>query len=430
MIVHHYNTYPGGGAAIAAQKLHKSLLEHGIESRYFFKSGERDPAADATYSAFGPRHFPVTLPERLSNFLSGGRSRLKALNREKEYYLDNRAEVFDLFSFPRLYRPTPPVLGRLRPDIIHLHWIADLIDYDSFFSAIPEDFPLVWTLHDMNPFTGGCHYDRGCGGYIDSCGNCPQLNGNRHPDDVSRTNWKLKRKALNGKNIHVVADSRWLESCARKSSIFENARSIQTIHYGVDTAVFKPLDGRTARKDLRIPERSFVLCFGAQSLSNRRKGQKELNEALRLLKGESITLVVFGAGALDKTGLPPHIQTLEMGFVETPERLAGIYALADVFVIPSLQEAFGQTALEAMACGIPVVGFDSGGIRDMVRHSETGLLAETVTAASLAQQLGWLMENPKQRLEMGQNARNLALHEFSLEKQLRNYVALYNSVKR
>jgi hypothetical protein len=250
----HVNSSLGGGAATAARRLHDSLARQGVNSRFWYATGAPPDPSYVPCSA-GAAAF-------LRKAWQSVRLRLMAP------YLWRRAVDREMFSDSRWMLPMSP--RAFDADILHLHWTAEFLNYSTFFGSVAPDFPLVWTLHDMHPFTGGCHYSFGCERFTGACGQCPQLNRLRSETDPSRRNFELKRNALHGRNLHVVADSRWLEGEARRSAIFAQARSFRTIHYGLNTRAFSPKPMAECRRGLRLPEDAFIVCFGSQTLAKER----------------------------------------------------------------------------------------------------------------------------------------------------------------
>jgi len=416
MQIAQFNTVLGGGAAIAARRLHDSLEEYSVDSVFCFRQG--NPPGPTYRSFYGTGGFAPSQIKKL--FFRKASSLLSLLASRKS------VEGYDIFTYPGLFHG----MKNLKyfssvPDILHLHWVAYFIDFPSFFRSLPESIPIVWTLHDMNAFTGGCHYSWGCDRFQTKCHHCPQLErpSNR---DLSRKGFDIKVDSLKNKNLHVVADSYWLENQARSSTILKDARSIQTIHYGLDVDVFSPDDKIQSKRALGIDPDRVVVAFGADSISWRRKGMKELQAALRLLQVDNLSLLLFGQGIPGESDNKFH--TIHMGPIQSEHRLRNVYSAADIFVIPSLYEAFGQTALEAMACGTPVVGFDTGGIPDMVKPGETGLLAQVGDHVDLAEKIQYMIDNSEDRSRMGTNARVLVENDFTLAKQARSYIKLYESI--
>lgn len=417
MKVVHLSTHDiSGGAARAAYRLHSGLRRLGHDS-YMVVAHRRGD--DCTVKRFNP---PMDLPSRLRR-----RLRRERITRGFARYRDSRPAGYELFSDDRSQYGAA-VVSQLPPcDVINLHWIAGFMNYDSFFAQVPQDIPIVWTLHDINPFTGGCHYDHGCGKYTDRCGACPQL-GSRDTGDLSEEIWQRKREAfeqIEPARLRIVTPSRWLASEAERSTLFGRF-PVSAIPYGLDTDVFSPRDRCLARDALEVPEEAGVVLFAAASVGNRRKGFALLAQALTSLNDLSnLFLISLGRGRPIVDSKIPH---LHLGHIENDRLLSLVYSAADVFVIPSLQEAFGQTALEAMACGTPAVGFAIGGIPDMVRPGITGLLAPPEDVAALGVAIVELLRDAGRRVEMSDNCRRIAVKEYSLEAQAQRYVELYEKV--
>ena len=417
MRVYHFNTYIAGGAAIAAQRIHDSLANRGVESTFFSLAGE---TPNNTYISIDQRE-NHSITKRMNRY-----ARKLCYLLRIHYHTHGRPEGYEQFSYASLCWKTRLAMFNKNPDIVHLHWIADFIDYPSFFSSIPESVPIIWTLHDMNPFTGGCHYSWECERYKSQCCHCPQLKKSS-VYDLSTKNFLLKKKSLRRKNLHVVADSHWLEGEARSSAIFTDVKSFQTIHYGLDIQSFLPKDKETCRKVLGLDPDSVVISFGADHVGNRRKGMRELVTALSSIgSNDKLVLLVFGR-SLPQIG-PIDFPSIHFGFVQSPTLLSAIYSASDMFVIPSLHEAFGQTALESLACGTPVAGFKTGGIPDMVIHGKTGLLAKPNDTKDLAFQIQWLMDHPEERKQMGLNGRLSVEQMFTADMQANKYLSLYNKL--
>ncbi|MDX8399799.1 MAG: glycosyltransferase [Gallionellaceae bacterium] len=209
---------------------------------------------------------------------------------------------------------------------------------------------------------------------------------------------------------------------AQASSLFAHF-PVTVIPYSLDTDVFKPVDEKGIRSALGIPQKAKVVFFAADSIVNRRKGFAELVQALASLKlEEEIFFLTIGNDALE---LGAGFNHLHIGHVGNDRLLAAIYNAADVFVIPSLQEAFGQTALEAIACGTPVVGFDVGGIPDIVRPGITGSLAPQGDISGLRLAIAQLLSDSGKLREMGISCRRVAEEEYRLDIQARRYIELY-----
>jgi len=285
---------------------------------------------------------------------------------------------------------------------------------------------IVWTLHDMNPFTGGCHYSGSCMRYMQSCGACPQL-GSEMEGDVSRKNWLKKYKAIQQLNITVVTPSRWLAKCVAQSSIFSNARVV-TIPNGIPTDVFKPYDRDEVRETLQIPRNAKVVLFGAEDIANSRKGFAYLLESLKRYRapfGQNVILVTFGSLHPSITIESPY-QLIQLGNIDQQSYLACIYSMADVTVIPSLEDNLPNIVLESMSCGTPVIGFNIGGIPDMIEHMQTGYIASEKNIDDLVNGIQWVLSNSTEVTQ--KKCRDKVLLRFSFEVLSKRMKILYASL--
>ena len=279
----------------------------------------------------------------------------------------------------------------------------------------------------MNPFTGGCHYDEGCGKYVDKCGTCPQLGSSRFNDlsnDVLKRKHEAYQRAIERNQLYIVAPSEWLARSACSSSLFSGA-PVRVIPYGLNHMTFRPRETAGMRSALGIPRHHRIVLFVAQSMENRRKGFSLLADALTSFSRKDTTLISIGTYCPD---LDAGVQHLHLGSIGSDLLLSAFYSLADIFVIPSRQDNLPNTVLESMACGTPVVGFNAGGIPDMVRPGETGWLAETGDARALREAVEKALIDDATREQMGHQCRAVAEEEYTLEKQARCYKQLYESI--
>jgi glycosyltransferase involved in cell wall biosynthesis len=338
-----------------------------------------------------------------------------------------RAPGASLFSDDRSAN-NADVLGQMPPsEIVNLHWVAGFFDYREFFRRLPARLPVVWTLHDMNPFTGGCHFDGGCGKFAERCGACPQL-GSNDPKDLSAQVWRRKQEAfaaLNMEGVHLVTPSRWLQGEVGKSTLMSKFRCT-AIPNALDTELFQPREQGAARKLLGIPADSAVILFLADWAGEKRKGFDLLVEALKPFRNDP-RIFLLAAGR----ELPVHdlgLQLVTTGYLTGEKQLSWVYSAADVFVLPSLQDNLPNTALEALSCGVPVVGFDVGGIPEIVRAGETGLLVPAKDVAGLRTAITSVVENKEMRVRMAEAGRRFAVANYGLEIQARRYLELYSEL--
>jgi glycosyltransferase involved in cell wall biosynthesis len=404
----HFTSELSGGAGVAAQRLHDAFRMQDVESCLYYETGS--PLVGGCQRAVGNQSF---LKRNLAALAQAWRNRRNAPG--------------CLFTSPRWFRRTRLQDFGSRPDVVNLHWISRWIDQPSFFASLPPDLPIVWSLHDMNPFTGGCHHAGDCERFTNHCQDCPQLKNPGPRDDAFRF-FEIKKRCYAGKNLHVVSSSDWMSAQARRSALLRHARSFHTIPLGLDTEAFKPIEKSCARQALAIDSERFVVGFACADLSSPDKGGVVLVEALRALADQAkITLLVLGAGKLPVSA--DGYQLIELGSINSPRLQSLFYSACDVFAAPSRIESFGLTALEAMACGTPVVAFRTGGLVDVIADGETGLLEKKVgSVAGLHDQLAWMLQHPTERRNMGPAARQRVEKQFTGNLMAKRYVELYDSL--
>ncbi|GAK49457.1 glycosyl transferase group 1 [Candidatus Moduliflexus flocculans] len=406
-----------GGAARAAYRLHFALHTAGIASQMFVrKKTSQDADVSALKSPGG------WLRNRLRMW------RKEWIKREFAQYQSIGGIDYDLFTDDRsLYRKE--VLEQLPTcDLINVHWIAKFIDYQTFFPSIARRrIPLIWTLHDMNPFTGGCHYDRGCGRFVEGCGKCPQLKSS-DANDLSRQIWRRKQRAfaqLPDDGLHIVALCQWMAHEVRRSPLF-NRFPMSIIPNGLDTSVFAPRDRRAAREMFQLPQDRKVVLFVAGALKDVRKGLIFLQQAIEQIPNtEKLLLVSVGKTEWEGEMRVPY---QALGMIEDERMMSFAYSAADLFVIPSLQDNLPNTVMEAMACGVPVVGFDVGGIPDMVRPGVTGISVPPKDAAALGAAIATLLNQPERLAEMSRHCCRIAREEYDAVLQAKRYRELYDTL--
>ena len=403
-----------GGAARAAFRLHSGLNRHGVKSEMFVREKTSD---DSTVTGFNGTSSIIEKAYRgfrreyiKSCFSVYHNSRPSGL----EAFSDDRGQfgkvLFDKIS---------------TADIINLHWISGFIDVRKFFKNVKHN--VVWTLHDMYAFTGGCHYNVSCDRYTAQCGACPQL-GSINENDLSRRVWKRKKKAyvkIGFGRLHIVALCKWMAKETGRSTLLRDF-PVTIIPNGLDAEVFIPRDRKAVRAALNIRQDARVVLFMSDSVTNQRKGFNLLTEALHGIEAaENLLLISIGSG---KPVIPADINHLHLGSIQSEYLMSVALNAADVFVIPSVQDNLPNTVLEAMACGIPVVGFNTGGIPDMVRPGVTGLLAPVGDVRALREAISQCLLDRYKREAMGVNGRKVVEREYTLEVQAKRYMALYEQI--
>lgn len=408
-VLHLCTAAQAGGAAIAAFRLHKGLKSLQVESRLLVNvKGQYDS------DVIGPDNNTDKIISRIVPML------------------DRVPGKFSNHSFDRISSAYFPdhLIQRVRkqqPDILNLHWVNDGFMRIETLPRFRQ--PIVWTLHDMWPMAGGEHYVGNSTRYIEgySSKNRPSSESGF---DVNRWIWARKKKALEKvKDLFIATPSNWLAKCARESLLLRNRR-ILVLPNGVDHQRFRPMDHDLVRNILGLPVGKKLVLFGAGSAtSDKRKGFYLLVEALKQLDAtgdsEDYELVVFGASSGDDSfGMKTHY----LGNLNDEISMALVYAAADVFVAPSLEDNLPNTVLESLSCGTPVVAFDIGGMPDMIEHKENGYLATAFNTTDLAEGLYWVIEDEKRWKYLSGKARNTVEQSFTLECCATRYKSLYDDI--
>lgn len=397
-----------GGAARAAYRLHCSLLRQGLDSQMLVQSkSSEDPTVVG----------PLTIFQK-------GMGRIRpALDTLPVRRYERRTHTL----FSPSWVPFSGVVDRINqinPDIVHLHWVTGGLIRVEDIARIKS--PIVWSLHDMWPFTGGCHYSEGCSAFKECCGDCKVLQSGK-TKDLSRRVFLRKARTFQKKpNITIVGLSSWLADEATSSSLFSGYKVVK-LPNPIDTQVFAPFDQLQARQLLNLPQDKKLVVFGAMgATTDPRKGYRELRLALQNLQEKDAELVVFGAGLPENS--PGFVQKAHfLGRLHDDLTLRVLYSAADVMVVPSQQEAFGQTASEAMACGTPVVAFGITGLLDIVDHKENGYLAEPFNVDDLANGIQWVLNHQDYGC-LSSSARKKITSNFDYTVVATAYMKLYESV--
>jgi len=399
-----------GGAARAGYRLHQGLQSIDVDSQMLVQNKQSD---DYTVIC------PVTKVDK-------GIGKLKPT-----------LDILPLQLYPQRDRTPYSVqwlpdkltekVAQINPDVINLHWING--GYLKIETIAKFKKPIIWTLHDMWAFTGGCHYNGDCMNYTNSCGTCPQLHSNKQKD-LSRWIWQRKARAWENLNLTVVTPSHWLAKCAASSSLLKDTR-IEVIPNGLDTKQYKPVEKSVARSILGLPEDKQLILFGAMSAtSDPRKGFNLLQSALQKLSQsewtERVELVVFGSSQ-PKNPTELGFKSHYLGRLNDDISLSLVYAAADVFIAPSVQDNLPNTVMESLACGTPCVAFDIGGMCDMIDHQQNGYLAKPFNTDDLAKGIVWVLEDEERLRKLGSNSREKVEQNFPLEIQARKYLSIYDS---
>jgi glycosyltransferase involved in cell wall biosynthesis len=414
MILHLCTFQLEGGAGVAASRLNQALQNHGIDSHLLVY---RQQKAKNGVTAW------ADTPWKNSVFWA-------RFSAERLLFLPHEKDKTVRFAFSPAAVGVPieehPLVQQA--DVINIHWInfgfLSLAGLSRLFSL---GKPIVWTMHDMWAFTGGCHYSSGCELFLTHCQFCPFL---KKPAlyDLSFEIFEKKKKLLAEANVSFVSPSKWLGHLTQKASITAHLPSY-VIPNPIDTAVFHPLSKADARLKLGLPlDKKLILFAGANTLDPR-KGYEYFREAIHKLdtNNPGVEIAFFGKsqpGAYQEINLPVH----DLGKLSDQDMIVAAYSAADAMVVTSLEDNLPNTVMEAMACGTPVVGFQNGGIPDMIDHLENGYIASFKSALSVAEGIQWVLDN-NQGGKLSALARQKVLTTYSEEVVARQYADLYQSLR-
>jgi len=391
-----------GGAAIAAFRLHKSLMKHSdISPAIIQKFAEsRDFMTENR----------VYLAEKDKSFISKVQRRL-GLDTEtlQSKSLENRPNSYEMVSFATSsYRlDKHPIIKEA--DIIHLHWVAEFLDYPTFFKNVKQ--PIVWTLHDMNPFQGIFHYKQ------------DEINNQEKLGDLDKKNLELKLKAIHKKeNIHIVALSDWMKNLSQLSPTF-GLYPHYLIPNGLDFNNFPLLDKTTIKKKIGLDNNRKTLLFIAADIKNPRKGFNLLLSAIERLDNINFNFISIGG---KKISVDDKINHIHYEKITNIADLNKIYTAADLTILPSREDNLPNIMLESFANGTPVISFSNGGMKEHIKNGKNGILIENVSYEGLLQGISEFLND--QYSFDNNKIREYAIDTFSDTKQTKKYLDLYNTI--
>lgn len=406
------NTYLHGGAGIACQRLMQALNSVGASAKLLTSSAVNKENIQSLGNWKSMLNKGSFYAERLS-FLPHEKSKAVRFS----YSLANFG--VDISQHPII----------ADADVINIHWINQgFLSLKSLEKLGRLGKPIIWTMHDMWPFSGGCHYASNCLNYQQTCGNCNFFLKNPKNNDLSNKIWKQKQAIYPKLKLAGATPSVWLRDCAKDSSLFKNTE-VRTIPNPIDIEEYKPIDKATARRHYQLPSDKKLALFMAMKVSDERKGFKYFEESLQYLHQQhqaekDLELVVAGkADAQDFAHLPYKVHYL--GQLNGTDALLKAYNASDMFVIPSLEDNLPNTIMESLACGTPVAAFQTGGIPEMVKHQETGYIAEYKNAQQLADGIHWLMQNHE---SLQTNCRQKVLSDYTFEVVAQQYLDLFQKL--
>lgn len=404
-----------GGAAIAAYRLFKVIRERLPETRMLVRE-KLTTTKDIT-------GLNSSFSQRFVNQLRFYLERISFILRSKT------KDLWFAFS-PANFGQNIIRLPEIRnADIIHLHWVnGGFLSLKSLRKLLKTGKPIVWTMQDMWAFTGGCHYSGSCTNYMRNCGDCFFL---KFPSkkDLSNRIHQQKLKIYASNNINFIASSNWMAENARKSSLIGKCK-IEVLPNPIDTEIYKPADKLSVRDELGFPRNRFLILSGAANLKDKRKGFVFLMQAISQMKkinpeiSEIFGLITFGkSSVVDVSDVPVYPQS----YLKDDNSIAMLYQAADVYVIPTLEDNLPSTIMESLACGTPVVAFNTGGIPDMVDHKTTGYLAKLRNVNDLISGINWV-KNHTEISQIKKNCRGKVIANFSNEVISAKYINYYRSL--
>lgn len=365
-----------GGAAMAASRLTEALNANGVKARMLV----RDKQTNSLTVMALPRSWRLRwhfLWERLVVWM-----RLR-LRRQHLFEVDIANAGTDITRLPAFQEA----------DIIHLHWINQgLLSLRDIRKILDSGKRVVWTMHDIWPATALCHLTLDCRQFTKGCRDCRLLpKGSR----LAAQTWSRKQQMLRDQHLTMVACSEWLASEARQSALLQG-QTIVNIPNPINTHVYRPMDRQQARQSLSLDSRQNIILFVAQRATNVNKGMQYLIEACQQLADEhpemqEHTLLYILGGQASQLAEALPFRAITHDYCSDEQQMAIIYNAADVFVLPSLSENLPNTIMEAMACGVPCVGFRVGGIPEEIDHRQTGYVADYRNSADLAHGIRWVL---------------------------------------
>ena len=404
-----------GGAAVAANRLMNALNNHGVKAKMLVRDKETSDicVVGLKGSLCKKWHF---LWERLVIFFH------LHFKRDHLFEIDianSGADITKLREFQEA-------------DMIHLHWVNQgMLSLKGIRKILRSGKPVVWTMHDIWPATAICHLTLGCSSFRQSCRHCKYLPSGGSNNDLSSKVWRRKHQMLNEGNITFVACSKWLESEAKRSALLQG-QTIVSIPNAIDTRIFSPGDKEKARMDEGLPVDKQLILFVCQRVTNPNKGMSYLIEACQKLAEQrpemkDQTGVVILGGHAEEVASRLPFDTYPLGYVSDQHRMARIYRTADVFVLPSLSENLPNTIMEAMACGVPCIGFRVGGIPEEIDHQKNGYVAEYRSADDLAYGIDWILHQADYKA-LSESAISKVRHHYTGQQVAMQYTELYQQL--
>ena len=402
-----------GGAAVAANRLMEALNSNGEDAKMLVRDKQTDDKRVVALRR-SRLHWWRFLWERWCIFLH------LHLSRQRLFELDIANTGTDITTLPEFKAA----------DIIHLSWINQaMLSLADIKKIVNSGKPVVWTMHDIWPATAICHYARGCKQFHTACHHCPLLPRGGGDNDLSARVWRKKVAILQDKSILFVACSKWLEGQAKQSALLKN-QIVTSIPNPIDTRIFCKQDKKQARRAFGLPENKQLILFVSQRVTDERKGVNYFIEALQQLVTEhpamkqNTGVIILGGHSAEVAARLP-IPAYALGYVSDAEKIASVYNSADLFVLPSLEDNLPNTIMEAMACGIPCVGYRVGGIPEEIDHLKNGYVAAYKDVNDLARGIYWVLNEAEYDV-LSTQAIEKVISCYSQKAVSLRYIEVYN----
>lgn len=402
-----------GGAAVAANRLMEALNNNGVKAKMLVRDKQTDSITVATLK----RSWRLKWNFLWERFVIYCHLRF---NRTNLFQLDMANAGSDITS-TREFKEA---------DVIHLSWINQgMLSLKGIRKILESHKPVVWTMHDLWPASSICHYARSCHGFEKRCGNCCLLPGGGSRNDLSARVWKRKKSAYGNSSILFVTCSKWLEGQAKKSGLLVGQKII-SIPNPIDTRVFCRTSRETARLAAGLPLDKKLILFVSQRVTDKRKGMDFFIPALNKLVEQhpelkdTAGIAVLGGQAEELAEQLP-LPSYPLGYISDERKIANVYSSVDMFVLPSLEDNLPNTIMEAMACGVPCVGFNTGGIPEMIDHLRNGYVAEYKNVDDLTKGMEWVMLEADRNV-LGEEAQKKVNANYSQHAVAMKYIEAYN----
>lgn len=399
-----------GGAAVAANRLMKALNNYGMKAKMLVRDKESDTltVVQLPHSPMKHWHF---LWERLVVYCK------LHFSKHHLFEIDIANAGTDITKLREFQEA----------DIIHLHWVNQgMLSLNNIRKILHSGKAVVWTMHDIWPATSICHVTLNCRSFTTGCHHCRLLPGGGSNHDLAYSTWQKKQAMVQSGTIFYVACSRWLESEAKKSALL-TGQKITSIPNCIDTHIYRKGNKQEARQRLGLPANQKLILFASQRVTNENKGMSYLIEACQQLAqtdGAKPGVVILGGHAEEVVAQLP-LDAYPLGYVNDEHRIVDVYNAVDVFVLPSLSENLPNTIMEAMACGVPCVGFRIGGIPEEIDHQKNGYVAEYRNANDLGHGISWIL-NEADYEALSEQAIHKVNRNYSQRSVASKYIEIYN----